>query len=68
MTITSILDKIEAVEQDVDELSHIPDDVRNSIRMMIEDVQDALEDALIEYGDEQLDNDPYGDSEDDIGE
>ena len=68
MTITSILDKIEAIEQDVDELSHIPDAVRNSIRMMIEDVQDALEDALIEYGDEQLDNDPYGDSEDDIGE
>lgn len=68
MTITSILDKIEVIEQDVDELSHIPDDVRNSIRMMIEDVQDALEDALIEYGDEQLDNDPYGDSKDDIGE
>lgn len=68
MTITSILDKIETIEQDVDELSHIPDDVRNSIRMMIEDVQDALEDALNEYGDEQLDNDPYGDSEDDIGE
>ena len=59
---------IEAIEQDVDELSHIPDDVRNSIRMMIEDVQDALEAALIEYGDEQMDNDPYGDSEDDIGE
>lgn len=65
MTITEVIEQIETVSSSVDELSHIPEDVKNSILLKLDELETILDEAAEQYGDEDLedngDKDDYGD-------
>lgn len=66
MTVESIKDAINEQIDEVDSLTHIPTEVRCSLRGKLEDVLADLDDVQDTYGDEPADDDPYGVNADDI--
>lgn len=65
MTITKISDHLNEIINEVDELEHVPEDKKSSLRSSIEDILDELDGISDEFGDEPRDDDPYGDNGDD---
>lgn len=66
MTVESIKDAINEQIDEVDSLTHVPSDVRGSLREKLEEVLADLDEVQDTYGDEPVDDDPYGDNADDI--
>lgn len=66
MTVESIKDAINEQIDEVDSLTHVPAEVRGSLREKLEEVLADLDEVQDTYGDEPADEDPYGDNADDI--
>jgi hypothetical protein len=64
MTIEHLKDLINEDIINVDELTHIPDDEKETLRCKFDDILDKLDELQDMYGDEP--DDSYDDDEDDI--
>lgn len=63
MTITKISDQLNEIINEIDELDHVPEDRKSSLRTSIEDILEELDGISDEFGDEPRDDDPYGDAD-----
>lgn len=62
MTITEILERLDSIEDDVEELTHIPPASRASILNRVDETIAALSEAQDEFGDEDIsDENEYDD-------
>lgn len=59
MTITTILDQLESVSEDIESLTHIPEDTKISIVNAIDETMRKLSDAQDAFGDEDLSDEEY---------
>jgi hypothetical protein len=62
MTISELQDELEEFTGDLEELTHVPQERKDAIRTMVEDVMEALDRMSEEFGDENLEDD--GDEDD----